>query len=285
MAANKTAHDVNRGEPKPTQFSLPCLRRLYQYLGEYDALVELTELAARSFIHDAKTHGDIAGFVADRSRCHGISVHFSEFDLFHPHLARSYIVTVYHAAERFLHEFRGAHTAIFGENWTGDSHSSNPLDIALKNVGKSPRDAEKVVGRDLISRFQYYRKIRNWVCHEKEPTDIKKLRKSHRAEFPKYEVGNRELDKVHAPNEPDCLNFEDFVLFTRITKTIAEKLNKLAVPSIDRLKELCGWRQFKPLLTNRQRMKNAIIGRLRSEFGLDHETALEISQEIISSLA
>ena len=60
-------------------FSFPSMRRLFRYLGETDALVELTELAARAFVESANLSGDVGAFVAAQSNKHGIRVNLSEF--------------------------------------------------------------------------------------------------------------------------------------------------------------------------------------------------------------
>jgi len=279
-----TLKQVKFDERKPEQFSLPCVRRLYQYLGEYDALVELTELAARSFIHDAKVSNDIPKFVNSLSERHNVKVYTGEFDQFSTHLARSYVVTMYQAAERFLHQYRREHTELTGVIWTGDAMGSNPLSVTLQNIAQSATEAEAKIGSDLVSRFQYYRKVRNWVCHEKDKSDVKKPEKLF-DEIVDYYEDNSDLETCAAPNRPKCLTFDDFLLFTRVTKKIADKLNQLVTPSVAELKKKCRWEDFKPLLLNPTRMKNAITGRLRTEFGLDEDTATTIAQDIVGSQA
>ena len=43
----------------------------------------------------------------------------------------------------------------------------------------SQSDAEQRIGTDLISRFQYYRIVRNWVVHTKESDIAKPEAKFH----------------------------------------------------------------------------------------------------------
>jgi len=72
--------------PMRKSFSFPSYRRLCRCLGETDALVELTELAARSFLATAKQSKGIATFVSTASSEHGIRVNLSEVDCFSSHL-------------------------------------------------------------------------------------------------------------------------------------------------------------------------------------------------------
>ena len=61
-------------------FSFPSYRRLCRYLGETDAMVELTELAAREFLSGARQSSDISGYVSEASSKHGVRVNLTEVD-------------------------------------------------------------------------------------------------------------------------------------------------------------------------------------------------------------
>jgi hypothetical protein len=61
-------------------FSLPSHGRLFRYLGETDAMVELTELAARFFLKSAKESADIGQFVSTVSSTCGIRVNLPEVE-------------------------------------------------------------------------------------------------------------------------------------------------------------------------------------------------------------
>lgn len=266
-------------------FSFPSMRRLFRYLGETDALVELTELAARAFVESANLSGDVGAFVAAQSNKHGIRVNLSEFGHLSRHLGRSSIVTVYQSAERFLHEFRKEHTTLYGSRpWTGDADDVDPLTVTLRNVATSASEAETKIGADLLSRFQYYRVIRNWVVHTKEIDDSKP-----RAMFEKLVPYSAEHDAqfrlVKAPNLPGHLGFDDFILFSRVTKSIAEKLCEIATPPLKHWEHAFPLAGFKHLSTNSSRMRNAVMGRLRTEYGMDTATAQWIADGLCDSLA
>ena len=266
-------------------FSFPSKRRLFRYLGETDALVELTELAARAFVESATLSGDVGAFVASQSNKHGIRVNLAEFEHLSRHLGRSSIVTVYQSAERFLHEFRKEHTALYcSKPWTGDADDVDPLTVTLRNVATSASEAETRVGADLLSRFQYYRVVRNWVVHTKESDDSKP-----RAMFEKLVPYSAEHDaqfrSVKAPNPPGHLGFDDFILFSRVTKLIAERLCEIATPPLAHWEHAFPLASFKHLSKNSSRMRNAVVGRLRTEYGMDTATAQWIADGLCDSLA
>jgi hypothetical protein len=239
-------------------------------------MVELTELAVRSFTSAAEKSGSIGPFVSAKSQEHGVRVNPSELMSLRRHLYRHYVVIVYQSAELFLHEFRREHVGLHGREWKGDADDTDPLTVTLKNITASEAQA---VGEDLITRFQYYRVVRNWAVHAKE-SDIEKP-KARYDEISQYANENKErFGPVAAPNPPDKLTFDDFILFSRLTKCIAQRLCLAAFPPENHWITSFDVKRFKRLIRNQPRMRNAIAGRLRTEFGLDAETANWIAEEI-----
>jgi hypothetical protein len=265
---------------RPATFSFPSKRTLYRYLGETDALVELTELATRFFTASAIQSNDVRKFVEEQSLQHGIRVDLAELDLVSRHLARSYIVTIYQSAERFLHEFRKEHIALYQKPWIGDADDIDPLTVTLRNVAETQSDAEKAVGIDLISRFQYYRIVRNWVVHTKE-SDVSKPQGKFNEIVPYSSEHQQKLASLNAPSPPTSLAFDDFICFSRLTKLIAEKLCKIAAPTTEYLAQQFCLKRFRRLEENPKRMRNAVIGRLRTQYGMDVTTAGWIADELL----
>lgn len=258
-------------------FSFPSYRRLCKYLGENDAMVEMTELSARAFVSSARQSGNVTAFVSTASKAHGICVNLSEVDSLLNHLARSYVVTVYQSAERFLNEFRKEHIALYKAEWTGDAHDIDPLAVTLKNIGLNQNETEEIVGKDLISRFQYYRIVRNWIVHTKD-SDISKPTAKF-SQIIDYSMEHKGLfTSTEAPNSPDKLNFEDFIFFSRLTKLLAEKICTISMPPLEHwISSMC-LKRFKKLQNDPVRMKNAICGSLQTEYGMDVESARWIAE-------
>jgi hypothetical protein len=269
-----------------TSFSFPSFRRLCKYLGEADALIELTELAARSFILAAVASGDAGRFTEEASRKFGVRVNLSEVSQLNAHLYRHYIVTVYQSAEHFLHDFRQEHIGLYGRGWTGDADNIDPLTVTFRNICDGESDPEKAIGQDLITRFQYYRSVRNWAVHTKDEDDSKPRARFREIE-PYSDENGKKYASVNAPHEPDMLNFEDFILFSRITKQIGECICKIAKPteSDEWLRALGdASKRFSRLKTKPERMINSIAGKLRTEYGIDGVTSRWVAEEIHRSL-
>lgn len=263
------------------KFTFPSFRKLCRYLGETDALVELTELACRSFRNAAESSGNLPAFIIEQSARFGVRVNLSELELLSNHLARSYIVTVYQSAERFLHEFRNEHRALYRKDWVGDADNADPLTVTFRNMSA---DAEAAVGWDLVTRFQYYRIVRNWVVHTKTSANSRPQTKFD--EIVPYSAERKLLERpLPATKPPDALTFDDFICFSRIAKLIAEKLCSLATPTDSHWLTNFPVDRFKRFLTNPKRMQNAIAGLLRTDFGMDKQDAQWIAEELYGSLA
>lgn len=271
------------GKPE-RHFSFPSSRQLAHYLGESDAIIEIEELACRFFVNAAQNSNDARGFVAECSAKFGVCVNLAEFDDWRAHLSQRHIVAVYESAERFFKEFRREHSELHRREWTGDKDGKSRIELTLENLGPTKEEAEQIVGLDLISRFEYYRLVRNWIVHDrtrkpdKETTALQNL--------PKYSDANAAaLGRIVAPNPPELLNFDDFILFSRVTKLLAEKLNFLGKPHEDSWVTTFDMKPFKTLVMNPERMRNAVAGKLRTEFGMNSKAAEWISRNLCDSLA
>ena len=268
----------------PKSFSFPSYRRLYRYLGETDAMVELTELAARSFLDSARQSENVREFVEAMSSKHGVRVNLGEIECLSRHLARSYIVTVYQSAECFLHEFRREHCGLYKRDWSGDGVNVDPLTVTLRNIAASQREAEDKIGRDIISLFDYYRSVRNWVVHTKE-SDNRKPQEDFDKIAAYSSKHKEEFESILAPNPPEKLTFHDFIFFSRLTKHIAEKISLIAQPSADHWLQTFATAKFRKYSNNRDRMRNAVILSLRTDYGMDEHTAQWLAEQLCDSLA
>ena len=152
--------------------------------------------------------------------------------------------------------------------------------MALSNVGASRDEAEVSIGSDLISRFQYYRIVRNWVVHVSE-LDVSRPEDKFKEIEPYSDVHAQTFDSVKGPNRPTELCFDDFILFSRLTKLIAEKLSRLAEPKPDHWIHCFPLAEFRHLENNPKRLRNAVVGRLRTDYGMDFLTARWVADELL----
>lgn len=125
-------------------FTFPAYRDLKLYLGRMDAMVEVTELAATSFVSNAETSGDVNAYVNAESEKHKIVVNLSELDSFKSHLAQTYVVIVYQSMERFFYHFRKQHQELYQTKW----NSEDP-NFATASANIRCNDVNERIGKDL----------------------------------------------------------------------------------------------------------------------------------------
>lgn len=266
---------------KAETFSFPCFRRLYRYLGETDAMVELTELASRSFLTAARGSGDIPMFLKQETAKHGIHVNLAEVESLSRHLTRTYIVLVASAVERFLKELREEHSALYRKAWIGDANKKDRLIVVFENLAGSESNVLKRIGSDVVSRFQYYRHLRNWIIHDQE-SNLSEPQENFESLVPLTEANSELYKLLKSPNPPAELVFDDFILFSRLTKRVAEALCTMARPPDDHWKDFLDLRPFKKLEKDPERMKNAISGKIRTDYGMEAPTANWIAENIMA---
>jgi hypothetical protein len=258
---------------------------LDRYLGEADALIELSELATRYFRDAATQSGDAVAFVSAESTERGVRVNIAAFESWSHHLADTFVVVVYESAERFLHEFRKEHEALKSRPWSGVRDDIDPLSLALRNIRENQGEAEGETGRDLVDRFQYYRLVRNAIVHTKEP-DLRRPRAKLK-QLHDYSPQNQALlGSLEAPNPPGCLTFDDFVLFSHLTKMLAERICAMAEPAAEEFEKYVtksfDLRPFRRLASGSERKRNAIAGCLQTEYGMEASRAQRLADEILT---
>lgn len=248
-------------------FRLKCVSELISNLGKYDAIVEFTEIAICDFIDYADESGDFDSYLKSKSETHKIKVDSVDRLIYRSRISQSYILSVYQTFELFLRQFKDEHNDLFNGNWKFDDSKDNLLIKLIRKI-TTINNAKTVIGDFRLELFDYYRKVRNKYSHEY--IDDSKLDKAYAQIITfKTEISNN-YPKLKAPNEFDEINFDDFILFTRLVKDIAYGLNDMIQPISDSL--LVDYYQRKDMFNNLNqnlpRKTNAIKGHLREYFGI-----------------
>jgi hypothetical protein len=245
-------------------FRFPCYRELKQELGEFDALCECVELATRDLIERASAAPDQHAFVGALSQHHGIRVNRLDVPAIRPHVARMYILTVYQCLEDFLLGMREEHPQ--GRHWDMDDKADRAKEDRATKLARA-------VGFKHTLAFdvcQYYRAIRNATMH---PSARENLRANNDtvSALRKQVAQEESFRTLDAPNSYDAISFDDFVLFTRSAKALAEELCDATRPTDDELAstvqamtvELAGKFRKDP-----ERLANARSGFLQTTYSL-----------------
>ena len=83
-------------------FIFPCFRTLKQTLGEFDAIVECTELATRRFIDNANSSGNVENYISEQSKRYDVRVDNVDIATMPVRVAQFHIISVYQQAEYFF---------------------------------------------------------------------------------------------------------------------------------------------------------------------------------------
>lgn len=202
--------------------------RLADDLGRMDALGSAIALSTRYFEAAAAAAPDMQQFAIGEARRFNIPTRWVSFNDLPPHTAQLLLVGVYQQAEGFLVDIK-KEIRLLGRQWRdfidGESRLRYTLDC-LKHVtlNQTIRD----VGEERYHLFEYYRILRNRFVHlhieraklTREYQRVAGYRADVLAEF-----------GLNAPNPFEQLTYDDFLLFTRLTKYFASDICYLATPT------------------------------------------------------
>lgn len=250
-------------------FRLKSVAELRKELGQYDAVVQLTEVSVRDFIDNAKKHGSIKEYITEQSQKYNIRTNDVEMDLLMNRLPLQYIASVQQYAEYFFYKFKLDYEELFDfKIELGDSNDA----FLEKLITKLPYNKKKLlteVGEVHYDIIKYYKKVRNKYSHYFQISDS-----SIKTEFDKLLLKKEEIiekyELTNVPNDYENLNFNDFMLFTRALKYFANNLCDFIKPNDDLIIEHLKRKKFKLNLLNKEtRYKTALKMYLMHEFGIE----------------
>jgi len=255
-------------------FRFKSVAMLYKDLGRYDAIVEFTEVSIRDFIFQANKHGDFNDYLTIKSTVHKIFVNSVDRSIFRARISQGYILSVHQVFELFLRNFKDDYNELYLKSENFD-YSNDSLLIKLIKIISDRSNGISAVSEFKICIYDYYRKVRNKYSHEIMSDD--KIEKA----FDNLKSYDRQIKSEYplltAPNPYVNLEFDDFILFSRGIKDIVESLNNLAAPTDEQLANFyLNKMLFSELNQNLARKKNACIGHLRNNFGIEKERAEQI---------
>ncbi len=218
-----------------TKFSYKSYRRLKKTLGEFDAVVECNEIAIREFIKNAEEKGS-EKYIKQLSSDHDVRVDAVDFSKFSSRIRSYYLASVCQQLEQFLKDFRSEWKEFFPEReWLNRKEGETALANALRTLEGLPVD---LLSPNLIKVYNYYRLVRNYVEHTDR--DIKALTDL----IDEIEKGNEikgDLKNLHilkVSNRIESINFDDFLILTKIVKHIAFSICFHAKPENNKIAEM-----------------------------------------------
>lgn len=253
-------------------FTLQVYRDLNHRLGYYDSITELNEIAVRELIKKVETSPNPQKSIKDLTETHGIQVNFPNVpSALSTIMGKSYIITVYQSADLFLRDFRHEYCKIAGKDWEYNEGSKLPQ--VFENIAPRFKYQDEIE----FNIFEYYRLVRNNIVH---PHSKKDLSDMHQAILEEKEEIMVKYKVTNAPNAIDSINFEDFILFTKVTKKIGRILCELSKPGSKDLIKTLDLKSFRKLRNNRSRLEKSISSELRTRYSLNEEEVKEILGDV-----
>lgn len=248
--------------------------RLKEELGYSDAINEYIEVLLREY----ERHPHNEASFQDAAAVFGIQVNNVPAATVLARVRGSYIVSVYQVFENYL-----ARMENFLKDY-GNYRNKEDGESALKHVHACLLGMQKTSSDAYVYYLicDYYRLIRNLCAHvdnEKKVTQayekLSDRREQIRVLFP----------KLQAPNPYQTITFDDFILYSRAAKALAQLYQ--AHMCYDPVKLACSvdWKKYRGYKTNPERARKAIRQELRVKFPIKPEDAEHVADHIMQMAA
>jgi len=212
-------------------FKYKAYQELLRELGRADYVAELVEVATRQFIKEIEESNDPKKFVEEKSKEHGIRFSFDNTNDYQIQIALSHIAGVYHITENFFYAFQTEYNSLSQTDWhfkPGQTKLQQIIDFISSHKSQY---SQNDIDAYLIDTFNYYHTLRVYFSHKRstKPTDIVASHGKAKAHFNDNIMNEYKIKS--APNTLESLTFEDFFLFTQVSKKLALQISSVCVPS------------------------------------------------------
>lgn len=220
---------MDRTIVRHSTFNLPSMRRLWQVLGEYDALVEYIELTTRMFKTSFESQHELTfpEFLSSEAMKENISLNNLTLENYESFKYKYYLILPNSSFDRFLDDFRIDFHTLFDKNIPLFRNKTKLQSILDYLVGESFSISLEDFSTSL---YDYYRLVRNSLAHDsfKREPEIAAVFSSLNI----TEVHSR-YPRLSAPHDMNNFTFDDFILCPANIKSIADKLTKSLESKID----------------------------------------------------
>lgn len=263
-------------------FKYKAYDNLLLELGRNDYVVEITELSTRDFLNTVKNSSSPEELVKAKCKEYGIMVSFDKSNVFYNQIMLSHIASVYHFAETFLYELQVEYNSFSTEDWTFHTDKKRVDQTKLAQTltffkSKNRFNQTDKIESYLIDIFEYYHQLRVFYSHKSTVSKGEISRKWNKAKS-HFENDNKLQTKYKITSEPkeiQDLDFEDFFLFTQISKELCLKISSLCFPEPEGLAGVLELKKLKRHTDRRIRI-NRIENYLKTNFGYIRENDSDI---------
>lgn len=245
-----------------------------QDLGVSDAINEYIEVLLRQFensFHDESSFQKIAlGF--------GIRVNDVLPQVAICKIREYYIVSVFQVFEEFLNQLYS-----FLREYGVYNKDKDPSTSMLKHIHLTLMGMRRTSETPYLyySICDYYRFVRNLCAHA---DNINKVQNAYqKLSERKIEIDNL-FQRLVAPNEYDNIKFDDFILYSRATKKLAEMYMDNIEYDVDKVVANFDIERFRVFRNNSKRLKKAIETALKFKFCMKQDTVKNVVDKLVEKV-
>ena len=248
-------------------FKYKAYNNLLAELGRLDYVVEISEISIKDFLNKLKQSKDPEQFLKKKSKEFGIMVSFDESNNYYNQIVLGNISNVYHLGETFFYELQSEFNDLSSEKWSFEQGKTKLDQVILffKNLNRI-NNTDKIE-EYLIDTFIYYHQLRVYFSHKKTTSEGEIERKYQNAI---KHFNSKLLEKYKIKNSPKRINnidFEDYFLFTQITKDLALSISSIGYPKPENLAKDESIKKLKKFKDNNDRLSKSIENVLKTKYG------------------
>ncbi len=249
-------------------------RKFKSFVGELTAFAAATHLSLVFSKQMVEKNG--ASYWNNLCNLEGIKVDGIKYDELIDSNARLAVVSLYSGFDEYMKNLRKEYSLFFGK-WS-QNDGVGPLKAIKDNCPNNKVKLTNWSDKELL--FDYYRGVRNLVVHpnEKDLQDSDRKYQNQRVDLSK--VG-RSYGMKEAPFPPDRICFHDIKLFCQLLLDITLTVSQAFDPGDELLASYVKKNYSQDRNRSHKRQANAIIGYLKTEFGVSDTRAGRIVDQIL----
>lgn len=248
-------------------FKYEAYNNLLFELGRLDYVVEISEISIKDFLNRLNQSEEPESFLKQKSNEFGIMVSFDKSNNYYNQTILGNISNVYHLGETFFYELQSEFNSISKENWTFEPGKTK-LDQVISYFKKLNRfnNADKI-DEYLIDTFAYYHQLRVYFSHKKT-TSVGEIETKYQNAIKHFDSELLKKYKVNSsPKKLENIDFEDYFLFTQITKDLALQLSSIGYPKPEGLAAWDVIKKIKKFKDDTDRLSKSVENALITKYG------------------
>ncbi|MBN2776533.1 MAG: hypothetical protein JXR36_02755 [Bacteroidales bacterium] len=266
-------------------FKYEAYNYLLAELGRLDYVVEISEISVKDFLKKMDQSNDPGSYLKEKSNEFGIMVSFDPSNNYYNQIALGNISNVYHLGETFFYELQAEFNSISNEDWKFEQGKTKLDQVISFLKGLNRINNTDQIDDYLINIFAYYHQLRVYFSHKKT-TSKGEIHSKYENAIKHFDIELMKRYKVkNSPKKLQEIDFEDYFLFTQITKDLALKISSIGYPKPKGLADLKEIRRMKKFKDNSVRLNKSIENALITKYSFIKENDSDtLVEQIISHI-